>query len=77
MGNCISGYGAKAVQGHSQLFAVMQDDKMIANIELDAQGSIRQLLGQHNRSLEPKLSSAVKDRVLSVWPKATVNSGWQ
>ncbi|UDL16464.1 hypothetical protein SEA_ZOOMAN_223 [Microbacterium phage Zooman] len=77
MGNCISGYGSYAVDGHSQLFAVMQEDKMVGNIELGPDGSIKQLLGKYNRSLDEDLNAALKARVKAVWPKADINPRWE
>ena len=77
MGNCISGYGRKAAAQTSLLYAVMQDGQMVANIELDPDGTVRQLLGQYNQHVNPELSAAVKDRIHSVWPKANVAGGWQ
>lgn len=78
MGNCISGYGFQAAAGNTLLYAVMREDKMVANMELEPKtGTVRQLLGKYNQSLDPALSSSIKSRVLSVWPKANVNSGWE
>ncbi|URP22273.1 hypothetical protein SEA_BIG4_240 [Microbacterium phage Big4] len=77
MGNCISGYGNYAVDGHSQLFAVMQEDKMVGNIELGPDGSIKQLLGKYNQSLDKDLNAALKARVKAVWPKADINARWE
>lgn len=77
MGNCISGFGNKVAQGQSRLFAVMQENKMVANIELDPSGTVKQLLGQYNAHLDEELSAAVKGRILTVWPKAKVDGGWQ
>lgn len=78
MGNCISGYGRYAAKGETLLYAVMRGEKMVANMELDPKtGTIRQLLGKYNDSLDKPLSDAVKSRVLSVWPKANVNDGWE
>lgn len=78
MHNCINGYGTYAAKGNTLLYAVMQENKMVANMELDPKtGSIKQLLGKYNQSLDTNLSSAVKSRVLSVWPSADVDNGWE
>jgi hypothetical protein len=77
MHNCISGYGHQAADGSTLLFAVMKGEDMVSNIELAPDGSVRQLLGKHNASVDRELSDAVKNRIRSVWPKANVDSGWE
>lgn len=77
MGNCISGYGSHAADGRSLLYAVMQEDKMVGNIELTPDGSIKQLLGKFNQSLDKDLNAALKARVQAVWPKADINAQWE
>lgn len=78
MHNCISGYGRYAAEGSTLLYAVMQEDKMVANMELDPKsGSIKQLLGKYNQTLDSALASAVKSRVLTIWPSADVDHGWE
>jgi hypothetical protein len=63
MHNCIGGYDRHAAAGKSVLFAVMQGDEMIGNMELDPKGSIRQLVGDYNRALPDPLRDTVYEMV--------------
>jgi hypothetical protein len=63
MHNCIGGYDRHATAGKSVLFAVMQGDQMIGNMELDPKGSIRQLVGDYNRALPDPLRDTVYELV--------------
>jgi hypothetical protein len=63
MHNCIGGYDRLAAAGKSVLFAVMQGDQMIGNMELDPKGSIRQLVGDYNRALPDPLRDTVYEMV--------------
>lgn len=78
MENCVSSYGTKVARGDSLIYAAVEGEKMVANIELDPRtGSVVQLLGKYNNSVAPDTSQAIKDRVLTMWPKANVDRGWQ
>lgn len=77
MSNCIGSYGHDASSGRTLLYAVMDQGKMVANIELDRSGNIRQLLGKHNRGVQEPYASGVKKAIKSVWSKADVTGGWQ
>lgn len=77
MGNCISSYGRNAAAGSVLLYAAMRGDEMIANMELDTKGNVRQLLGPHNRHLEPAEADEIKEAINATWPDANVGGGWQ
>lgn len=63
MHNCIGGYDREALSGRSVLFAVMRGDEMIGNMELTPKGSIRQLVGDYNRSLDARVRNTVMSLV--------------
>lgn len=67
MNNCIGGYGSAAVSQRSLLFAVIKDGKMLANMEIAPDGTIRQLVGKHNGRLEAKDDLAIRAAVHEVW----------
>lgn len=69
MHNCIGGYDRAAEAGSSVLFAVMRGDDMIGNMELTPQGSIRQLVGDHNRPLPEDAQLAIR---MMVNPKTAI-----
>lgn len=52
MSNCIGGYGSMAVKGSTNLFGVYEGETLVANMEIDSKGVIRQLFGRFNRSLD-------------------------
>lgn len=78
MSNCISGYGNRAAEGSTLLYAVMEGDRMVANMELDPRtGDIRQLLGKYNDHVPREIADATKDAIRLVWPNANTEGGWQ
>lgn len=77
MQNCISSYGHHAANGQVLLYAAMRGDEMYANMELSRDGSVRQLLGKHNRHLEPAEADAIKEAINATWPDANAGGGWQ
>jgi hypothetical protein len=60
MGNCIGSYVSMVLDGHTHVFAVNQvdDGKMVANMEVDTFGGIRQLYGPYNRSMPTQMMEA-------------------
>lgn len=78
MGNCISGYGRRAAAGDTLLYAVYDSDgKMVANMELDKKGNIKQLLGKGNGGVKAEIQDTVYDAIQAQWPNADVMAGWQ
>lgn len=79
MVNCIGGYGYQAVNGSTLLYAVYKGKDLIGNMEIaPGTGNIRQLLGKYNFGIsDHKAVEAVHNAVLSVYPEAVVNGGWQ
>jgi hypothetical protein len=60
MHNCISGYRTQALAHRTYLFALFDGSDLIANIEIDKSGEIRQLHGKFNRSLPDELDAPVR-----------------
>lgn len=78
MNNCISGYGRRAATGDVLLYAVYDaENKMVANMELDPKGNVKQLLGKHNGGTTAEVQDTVYDAIEAVWPKADLMGGWQ
>lgn len=77
MGNCISGYASGAAAGNVLLYAALMNGKMIANMELDKSGNVRQLLGPHNAHLEKGDAFTIKNAIHQNWPDAKTDGGWQ
>lgn len=61
MHNCISGYATEASKGFTNLGAVYDGDKLIANFEIDPKGNLRQLLGKYNNHLDISLQGDIID----------------
>lgn len=61
MGNCISGYADQAAKGYTNLGAVYDGDKLIANFEIDPKGNLKQLLGKYNTHLDLSEQSDIID----------------
>ena len=68
MGNCIGGYQDDAVHGGSLLYAVLKDDKMIANVEVSPTGTLRQLVGKYNATLPREDHDPIVEAFKRVWP---------
>lgn len=53
MGNCIGSYTQEALSGRGIYCGVTRNDKLIANLEIDAiDNKLKQLLGKYNRILD-------------------------
>ena len=52
MSNCIASYARNAVNGNGIYAAVERNKKVIANLEIDSQGNLKQLLGRFNQKLD-------------------------
>lgn len=76
MGNCIASYSNSAVSGGSGLYAVEKGGKMIANLELDPKGNVRQLLGRFNRSVDESDRNDILLAVSSVFPESSAKNAW-
>lgn len=61
--NCIGSYFRPARSGTSNLFVLMQDGKMLANMEVTARGEISQLYGFANSPLDCALDRQIRDHV--------------
>ena len=62
MRNCIGSYGSAALNGYSILGGIYEDDKLIANFEFKKDGTLKQLLGKHNKPMEASKRAAVVDK---------------
>lgn len=76
MGNCIASYSNSAVSGGSGLYAVEKEGKMIANLELDPKGNVRQLLGRFNQSVDEQDRNDILLAVSSVFPESSAKNAW-
>lgn len=76
MGNCIASYSNSAVSGSSGLYAVKKGGKMIANMELDPKGNVRQLLGRFNQPLDESDRNDILLAVSSVFPESSAKNAW-
>lgn len=59
MSNCIRGYAEQAAKGYTNLGAVYDGEKLIANFEIDSKGNLKQLLGKYNNHLDIYLQSDI------------------
>lgn len=78
MGNCIRSYAEDAAEGVTNLGAVFDGDKLVANFEIDAKGNLRQLLGRFNRHLDKSLQSDILDELEEVGAvnPASIRTAW-
>lgn len=63
MNNCIGGYGEMAVRKTTYLFAAWRGETLIGNMEVSTNGTIRQLVGKHNRPLPATEADTIQKMV--------------
>jgi PcfJ-like protein len=76
MNNCVGTYGQPAQAGTSVIAGVFDGGVLIANIELTKNGTIKQLLGRRNSSLEYSTQEDILDALLKAEVIKTKNQAF-
>lgn len=64
MHHCIGSYGYQAVAGTSHLLALYSDQKLVANLELDRTGRVRQFYGMFNATPPETIRKPVEAAIM-------------
>lgn len=60
MHNCISSYVRTAIDGNGVYLGVYEDKKLLANIEIDRENNLKQMLGKYNAVLDTEVIEALE-----------------
>lgn len=63
MSHCIGGYGSAAVAGRSALFGLYEGEQLVANLEIDPRGDVRQFYGRFNATPPDKIVVPVRKAI--------------
>lgn len=66
LSNCLGDFAPAVASGRSLLIGVQHHDRLVACVELDPDGRVRQFLGRANRRPNPRQAAQVVDHLLAI-----------